>query len=127
MTIASMEANVVVFKLKLQQILYIQYLIQFGQYLIKAFIDFVSKVNTIQLSFIKKLGLRIRKTNVGAQKIDGNRLKTFNIVIASFLVENKDGRSRLFEGTFLLANINMNVVFDILFLILNNVKINFPN
>ena len=31
-----------------------------------------------------KLGLKIQKTNVGAQKIDGFALKTFKIVIPDF-------------------------------------------
>ena len=34
----------------------------------------------------QKLGLRIRKTDVNAQKIDGSSLNTFGMVIASFQV-----------------------------------------
>ena len=34
--------------------------------------------------FARKLGLRIQKTNVGAQKIDGFTLEIFKIVIADF-------------------------------------------
>ena len=47
-------------------------------------LDSGSKVNAINLTFARKLGLHIRKTNVGAQKIDGSTLKTFRIVIVDF-------------------------------------------
>ena len=47
-------------------------------------------------AYVKKLGLYIWKTNVGAQKIDGSTLKTFGIVIADFQIENKGGRPRFF-------------------------------
>ena len=43
-------------------------------------------------AYAKKLGLRVRQTNVGAQKIDGSHLKTFEMVIASFLLQDKLGK-----------------------------------
>ena len=55
-----------------------------------------SKVNTISLAYAEKLGLKTRKTNVGAQKIDGSTLETFGMVIADFQVEDKSGRPRFF-------------------------------
>lgn len=54
-----------------------------------------SKANTMNLDFARKLGLHIKKTNVGAQKIDSSTLKTFKIVIADFQVENKIGKPRV--------------------------------
>ena len=47
-------------------------------------------------AFAQKLDLYIQKTNVEAQKIDDFTLKTFEIVIADFQVENKGGKSRFF-------------------------------
>ena len=38
---------------------------------------------------------------------------------------NKDDKERLFEKNFLLANINLDIVFGMLFLIMNNIDINF--
>ena len=35
-------------------------------------------------AYAKRLGLKTRKTNVGAQKIDGSALKTFRMVITDF-------------------------------------------
>ena len=47
-------------------------------------------------SFTQKLGLHIRKINVGAQKINGSALKIFGMVIADLKFENKAGRYRFF-------------------------------
>ena len=35
-------------------------------------------------AYVEKLGLHIRKTNIGAQKIDGSALETFEMLIADF-------------------------------------------
>ena len=51
---------------------------------VRALIDSGSEVNTMAPVYAKKLGLRIRKTDVGAQKIDGSTLKTYRMVIAGF-------------------------------------------
>ena len=53
---------------------------------VQALIDLGSEVNIIAPTYAKKLGLRVRKTDVGAQKIDGSTLKTYNMVITSFQV-----------------------------------------
>lgn len=68
----------------LQWILCIYYSAQFGKYFIKILIDSASKIITMQPSFMKKLGLCIYKTNMGAQKINDNRLETFKILIILF-------------------------------------------
>ena len=44
----------------------------------------------MNLDFVKKLGLWILETKVDTQKIDGSKLNTFEMVIASFLVEDKE-------------------------------------
>ena len=48
------------------------------------------------LAYAKQLGLRTRKTDVGAQKIDGSSLDTFGMVIAGFQVIDKFGKGRFF-------------------------------
>ena len=46
--------------------------------------------------FARKLGFKVRKTNVGAQKIDGSALETFGMVIADFQMEDKANMPRFF-------------------------------
>lgn len=91
------------------------------------FIDLGSKIKNMQPSFIKKLGLCIYKTNVYTQKIDGSRLKTYKIVITLFYIDNKDGKSCFLKKTFLFTDIRMDVAFEMFFLILSNVKVDFNN
>ena len=54
-----------------------------------ALFDSVSKVNAVHLTFAKKLGLLIRPTNVGEQKIDGIILDIYKMVVAAYLMTNK--------------------------------------
>lgn len=69
---------------ELQWVLCIHYLAQFCEFSIKAFINLASEVNIMQSSFTRKLVVCICKTNVGTQKIDGNRLENFGMVITLF-------------------------------------------
>ncbi len=55
--------------------------------------------------FAYQSDLKLRKTNVGAQKIDGTTLDTYGIVIFIFSILNKNGKKRFFEESFLLANV----------------------
>ena len=73
--------------------------------------------------FAQKLGLKIWKTNVRAQKIDGSPLKTFGMVIADLQVEDKVGRSRFFQETFLVANTKFEIILGMLFLKLSNADV----
>ena len=70
-----------------------------------------------------KLGLKIRPTNSGAQKIDDSTLKTFGIVLASFQMEDKPARARFFQKTFLLADLSIEVILRMSFLTLSNANI----
>ena len=79
----------------------------------------------MSLAYAKKLGLNTRKTNVGAQKIDGSTLETFGMVIADFQVEDKGGRPRFFQETFLVADIKFEVVLRMLFLKISNADVAF--
>lgn len=75
--------------------------------------------------YAAKLGLTIRKTDVGAQKIDRSHLETFKIVIAGFSLQDKVGKVQFFQETCLLANTSMEVVLGMSFLILSSVDIRF--
>ena len=75
--------------------------------------------------YAKKLGFKTRKTNVGAQKIDGSALKIFEMVIADFQVKDKGGRPKFFQETFLIADIIFEVILGIPFLKLSNVDVSF--
>lgn len=52
--------------------------------MIEALINSNNKINVMQPSYMQKLGFYVQKTNISAQKIDGNKLKIFKMVIAFF-------------------------------------------
>ena len=52
-----------------------------------------SEVNAMTPAYTAHLGLKVRITDVGAQKIDGSSLATYSMVIAAFQVVDKLGRS----------------------------------
>lgn len=62
-----------------------------------------------------------------AQKIDDTTLKTFEIVIAAFLVYDKAENICFFKEIFLLSNISMDMALRIFFLTLSNADIYFTN
>ena len=51
---------------------------------ILALLNFESEINAMTPIYTAQLGLKVQKTNVSAQKIDGSLLKTYAIVIAIF-------------------------------------------
>ena len=106
---------------------YIHYPVQFRKddSETRALLDSGSEVNAMNPAYAKKLGLRIRKTDVGAQKIDGSSLDTFGMVIADFQIQDKLGRARFFQETFLVADTKMDVVLGMPFLTLSNADIRF--
>ena len=73
----------------LVRVLCIRYSINFGKQSVSALFDSGSEVNAVYPAFAMELGLPIRLTDVGAQKIDGTTLKTYEMVVAAFSVENK--------------------------------------
>ena len=106
----------------------IHYLVQFknmGKTLVQALINSRSGVNTIYPSFAKQLGLPIRPTDVGAQKIDGTTLDIHRIVVAAFSVVDKANQVRFFEEIFLVANVSPEIVLGMLFLTLSGANIDF--
>ena len=76
-------------------------------------------------AYAAKLGLQVRKTDIGAQKIDGSTLETFEMVLADFQVEDKLERVRFFQESFLLADISTEVVLGMPFLTLSNADVQF--
>ena len=92
---------------------------------ISALLDSGSEVNAIHPTLAWELGLPIRPTDVGAQKIDGTLLDTFGMVVAAFSVENKANRVRFFEETFLVANVSPEVVLGMPFLTLSGADVDF--
>ena len=90
---------------------------------VKTLLNSGSEVNTMTLIYTAKLGLKVRRINVGAQKIDGSTLKTFEIVLVSFKIEDKLEKARFFQETFLLADVSMEVMLGMHFLALSNADI----
>ena len=78
-------------------------------------------------AYVKKLDLMTQNINVKAQKIDCSTLMTFKMVIADFQVEDKSGRSRFFQNTFLVANIKFEVILEMLFFKISNANMAFGN
>ena len=93
----------------------------------QALINSGSEVNAVHPSFVKQLGLSIRPTDVGAQKIDGTTLDTHVMVVAAFSVADKANRVRFFEETFLVANVSPEVVLGMPFLTLSNADVDFSS
>ena len=114
-------------KKTLEHVSYIYYLVQFkkNKAPVQALIDLESEVNAIHLSFANQLGLPIRPTDVGAQKIDGTMLDTHGIVVVALSVVDKANWVKFFEETFFVANVSLEVVFRIFFLTLNDADIKF--
>ncbi len=88
-------------------------------------LDSRSEVNAMSQSFAQQLGLKIYKTNVGAQKIDGTTLKTYGMVVSTFSVWDKDVRERFFEESFLLANVRPDIMLGMPFLTMSNADLDF--
>ena len=49
------------------------------------------------------------------------------MVVSTFSILNKDDRKRFFGESFLLADVKPDVVFEIFFLTMSNINVNFQN
>ena len=58
-----------------------------------ALLDSGSGVNAMTPAYGAHLGIKVRVTDIGAQKIDGSSLATYGMVIAAFQVIDKLGCS----------------------------------
>ena len=61
----------------------------------------VASIETFIKFFNPEYKLQVSNTNIDIQKIDGSKLNTFGIIIAFFLVEDKEKRSCFLEETFI--------------------------
>ena len=107
----------------LERVPYIYYSIWFKKNEVQALIDSDNEVNAMTPAYTTKQSLKLHHTNIGAQKIDGFTLKTFGMVLANFQIEDKLGKTRFFQETFLLIDINVEVVLSMSFLTLSNIDI----
>ena len=90
-----------------------------------ALLNSKSKVNAMTLAYTAHLSLKVKMTDVGVQKIEGFSIAIYGIVIATFQVVNKLDCSGFFQETFLLANISIEVVLNMLFFIFSNADVQF--
>ena len=96
-----------------------------GHTIVQALLDSGSEVNAITPAYAAVLGLLVCPIDIGAQKINRSMLSTQGMVLAIFQLEDKQGRTRFFQETFLVADTAMEIVLGIPFLTLNKVEINF--
>lgn len=54
-----------------------------------ALLNLKSEINAIHSTFAKELGLFIRSIDVGAQKVEGNILDTYEMIVSAFLIIDK--------------------------------------
>lgn len=108
---------------------YTHYPIQFkkNKAKVQALLNSSIKVNAMILAYTAKLGLKIWLINIRAQKIDSYIFEILEISLASFEVKNKLSRAYFFQKISLLANININVILEMFFLIFSNANIVFVN
>ena len=109
---------------ELEQVLCIWYSLTFKDQT-ETLLDLGSKVNAMGQAFAQQLGLKIRKTNVEAQKIDDTTLETYKMIVSTFSVLDKDRRERFYEKSFLLAVVSPDIVLGIPFLTMSNIGIDF--
>lgn len=88
-------------------------------------LDVSNTINIIHPIFANELGLSIRLTNIKAQKSDVILQDIYRIIVATFWVTDKINQVKIFEKTFLVANIGLEMVLGMLFLTLSSVNINF--
>ena len=82
-------------------------------------------INAMHPAFAKKLDFFIRPTDVGAQKIDSTMLNTYKMVVIAFLVMDNGNQMKFFEMIFLVANVGLEPVLGISFLILSGANFDF--
>ena len=110
---------------KVVKVPYIHYLVWFQEEQIKILLNNGSEVNAINPIFVRKLGLKIWKTKVRAQKINGSTLETFGMIIAEFQVKDKASRHKFFQEIFLITDTKFEVILRIFFLKISNIDVSF--
>lgn len=70
-----------------------------------------------------KLGFKVRFTNIKASKINNSTFEKFEIILATFRVEDKFNRPRFFQKSFLLLDTSIKVVLRMFFLTFSKANI----
>ena len=111
----------------MDQVSYICYLIWFkkSKVQVQALIDSGIEINAMTPGYASKLGLKVRSIDVKAQKIDGSTLKMFEMVLASFQIEDTLKKAQFFQKMILLVNFSIEIVLKMPFLTLSNANIKF--
>lgn len=111
----------------LDWVLYIYYPLCFWKNTreVAALIDTSSKVNKMPLVYPSKISFQVHQIDIGAQKLNSSIFKTFEMILASFQVEDKLGKACFFQKTFLLTDISIEMVLKMLFITFSNVDIQF--
>lgn len=78
---------------ELERVLCVWYLVTFKDQN-KALLDSGSTVNAMSQAFAHQLDLKIWKTNIKTQKIDGTILKIYRMIVSTFFILDKDSRER---------------------------------
>lgn len=94
-------------------------------YKCEVLIDTGNKANTMIPAYVSKLELGFCYTKVKIQKIDASIFQIFRMVLARFLIEKNLEKAQLFQKSFLLANISIKMVLEMLFLIYKNANVLF--
>ena len=82
---------------KLEQVPCIWYPVTFkDQDQTEDLLDSGSNINVINLIYASQLGLKIWKINIEAQKIDVTILETYEMVVSTFSLLDKDGQEIVF-------------------------------
>ena len=70
--------------------------------------------------YVLKPKLKICSTDVEVQKIDSSTLKMFEMVLASFQLEDKLRKVWFFQEIFLLTDLSIEIILEIFFLTFSN-------
>lgn len=77
---------------------------------IEALLDLKSEINKVNTAFASQLGFKIHKINIGAQRIDSTTFETYEMIVFTSSMSDKDGREKIFEENFVIADIKPNIV-----------------
>ncbi len=109
---------------ELEWVLCIRYLVTFKDQT-EALLDLKSEVNAMSQAFTYQLSLKICLTYIEIQKINGTTLKIYGMVVSHSSMLDQDGRQKFFEESFLLADVNPDIVLGMPFLTMSNADVDF--
>lgn len=107
---------------ELEQELCIRYPVIFNDQT-EIWLDLENKVNAMSQAFAYSFGLKIRKINVRAKKIDGTSLGIYEMVVSTFFMSDINDRERFFEDSFVLADVRLDIVVKMPFLTMSNTDV----